>query len=177
MRECYEHTSHLRSPNVICISIKEIRYADDLVMMELCRADAEEVLAVLGDTSDGYGLVIHPGKTEYMVGQPTMDDNTITYRLIPIPRITSFKYLGTSINHTLDDSKEVRMRIGMGKSTLQQCKYLCCQPGNKGTAFSGANHVTSTVWCHHLVVEGNRHQATKLLWLNYLATPAQHQVA
>ena len=76
-------------------------------MMVLCRADAEEMLAILGDISDGYGLVIHPGKTEYMLVQPTMDDNTITYHLVPIPHITSFKYLGMSINHTLDNSKEM----------------------------------------------------------------------
>ena len=83
------------------------------------------MLAILGDTSDGYGLVIHPSKIECMVLQPTMDDSTITFRLIPISHVTPFKYLGMSINHTRDDSKEVRMRIGPGKSTLQQYKYLC----------------------------------------------------
>ena len=82
------------------------------------------MLTTLGDISDCYELVIHPGKTEYMVIQPTIDNNTITYRFTPIPRVTSFKYLGVSINHTLDNSKEVRMRIGMGKSTLRQFKYL-----------------------------------------------------
>ena len=69
-------------------------------MMVLCRADAEEMLAILGDISDGDGLVIHPRKMECMVVQPTIDDNTITYCFIPIPCITSFKYLGVSINHT-----------------------------------------------------------------------------
>ena len=83
-------------------------------MMALCRADAEEMPAILGDTSDGYGLVIHLGKMANMVVQPTMDDNNITYHLIPISHVTSFKYLGVSINHTPDDSKEVRMRIDMG---------------------------------------------------------------
>ena len=58
MRDWYEHPSHLRAPNVSGISIKEIRYADDLVMMALCRADAEEMLAILVDISEGYGLVI-----------------------------------------------------------------------------------------------------------------------
>ena len=125
--------------------------------MALCRADAEEMPAILGDTSDGYGLVIHLGKMAYMVVQPTMDDN-ITYHLIPIPHVTSFKYLGVSINHTPDDSKEVRMWIGTGKSTLRQWKYLhSTRVGleTKGTAWSGTNHVKSAVRCHHLVVEGN----------------------
>ena len=92
--------------------------------MALCRADAEEMLTTLCAISDGYGLAIHPGKTEYMIIQPTIDNNTIMYRSASIPRVTSFKYLGVLINHTLDDSKEVRMRLDMGKSTLRHCNYL-----------------------------------------------------
>jgi len=45
--------SHLRPLKVSFISVKEIRYADDLVMMTLCRVDAEEMLTILGDISDG----------------------------------------------------------------------------------------------------------------------------
>ena len=39
---------------------------------------------------------------------------TLTYHLLPKPHIISFKHLDVSINHTRDDSKEVRMRIDMG---------------------------------------------------------------
>ncbi len=47
--------------------------------MALCRADAGEMLTTLGDISKGYGLAIHPDKTEYMIIQPTTDDTTNTY--------------------------------------------------------------------------------------------------
>ena len=57
MCEWYECTSHRRAPNVSGISVKEMRYADDVVMV-LCRSDTEEMLAIVDDISDEYGLVI-----------------------------------------------------------------------------------------------------------------------
>ena len=87
MWEWYGCTSHLRAPNVSGISIKEIRYTDGIVMAQ-SSTDAEEMLAILGDISDWYRRVIHPGKMEYMVVQQTMDDDTITYHLILIPCMT-----------------------------------------------------------------------------------------
>ena len=78
MREWYERTNHLVSPNADGCASKEQRYADDLVLMALSAADAEEMLKTLGDIADDYGLVIHPDKTDYMVIQTSMSDDTIS---------------------------------------------------------------------------------------------------
>ena len=106
------------------LNIKELRYADDLVLMALSRKHAEDMLAILGDISEEYGLVIHPGKTEYLVIQKVLTDSTITFRGAIIPRVSKFRYLGTTITQNLNDSEEVRIRIGIGKAALRKCKYL-----------------------------------------------------
>lgn len=125
MREWYFRTAHLRAPDVSGLNIKELRYADDLVLMALSRKHAEDMLAILGDIiSEEYGLVIHPGKTEYLVIQKVLTDSTITFRGAIIPRVSKFRYLGTTITHNLNDSEEVRIRIGIGKAALRKCKYL-----------------------------------------------------
>ena len=124
MREWYRRTARITSPNVNGMESSELRYADDLVMMALERADAERQLNILGDISKDYGLIIHPGKTEYMVIDSNIDDETIQYGETPIPRVNSFKYLGTTITHDLNDSNEIKMRVGMGKAAMRNCRYL-----------------------------------------------------
>ena len=82
------------------------------------------MLKTLGDIADNYGLVIHPDKTEYMVIQTSMSDDTISYRERPLKRASEFKYLGTYITHNLNDSREIRARVAMTKATLNNCAYL-----------------------------------------------------
>ena len=124
MREWYRQTAHITSPNVDGIEMKEASYADDLAMLALNAADAEAMLDILGNISERYGLCIHPGKTEYMVFSSTFDDHTISFHENTIPRVHSFKYLGVTISHDLNDSDEISMRIGMGKAAIRNCSYL-----------------------------------------------------
>lgn len=84
-------------------------------------------LLFLAQCQRSEGVIIHPGKTEYMVIQPVMADNTITYKGASIPLVDKFRYLGTTITYNLDDSLEVCKRIGMGKAALWNCKYLSSQ--------------------------------------------------
>jgi len=127
MREWYAQTAHITPPNVNGIVMKEASYADDLVMLALNADDAESMLDVLGNISERYGLHIHPRKTEYMVFSSTFDDHTLSFRDSPIPRVQSFNYLGVTISYNLCDSKEISMRIGMGKAALRNCSYLRSQ--------------------------------------------------
>ena len=124
MRDWHNRTSHLPAPNVDGCYSKEQRYADDLVLMALTAADAEEMLNILGDIADDYGLSIHPDKTEYMVIQTSMGLDTISYRGNPLKRTSEFRYLGTYITHNLNDSREISARIAMTKATLKDCAYL-----------------------------------------------------
>ena len=136
MRKWHERTNHLPSPNVDGCASKEQRYADDLVLMALSAADAEEMLKTLGDIADDYGLMIHPDKTEYMVIQTSMSDDTISYRESPLKRTSEFKYLGTYITYNLNDSREIRARVAMTKATLNNCAYL------------NSNHISMDVKLH-----------------------------
>ena len=115
---------------------KEQRYADDLVLMALSADDAEEMLKTLGDIADDYGLMIHPDKTEYMVIQTSMSDDTISYRESPLKRTSEFKYLGTYITYNLNDSREIRARVAMTKATLNNSAYL------------NSNHISMDVKLH-----------------------------
>ena len=92
--------------------------------MALSAADAEEMLKVLGDIAEDYGLVIHPKKTDYMVIQTLLSDYTISYRERPLKRTPEFKYLGTYITYNRNDSREIRARVAMTKATLNKCAYL-----------------------------------------------------
>ena len=81
------------------------------------------MLEVLDSIATSYGLKLHPGKTEHLALNPPANA-LVTLHGNPIKSTNHFKYLGCSINTTMDDSTEIRSRIAMAKSALNTCVYL-----------------------------------------------------
>ena len=180
MREWYAQTAHITPPNVNGIEMKEASYADDLVMLALNAEDAEAMLDILGNISERYGLHIHPGKTEYMVFSSTFDDHTISFRESSVPRVHSFKYLGVTISHNLCDSKEIGMRIGMGKAAIRNCSYLHSARVSSETKVRLARALILSkvfIWFIHTDFEVQRFEEVRQSGKVNLACYAQHQVA
>ena len=123
MREWKERVSHLTPPDVAGDLFWEMRYADDLVLLARSADDATYMLEVLDSIATSYGLKLHPGETEHLALNPPANA-LVTLHGNPIKSTNHFKYLGCSINTTMDDSTEIRSRIAMAKSALNTCVYL-----------------------------------------------------
>ncbi|PIK62586.1 endonuclease-reverse transcriptase [Apostichopus japonicus] len=102
MREWHARTAGLPGATIGDRTVKELRYADDLVLFALSAAEAETALNILADVSKPYQLVIHPGKTAHLVikTDPNSTD-TIHLGTSIIPNVNSFMYLGSTITTTL----------------------------------------------------------------------------
>ncbi|PIK54276.1 endonuclease-reverse transcriptase [Apostichopus japonicus] len=125
MREWHARTAGLPGATIGDRTVKELRYADDLVLFALSAAEAETALNILADVSKPYQLVIHPGKTAHLVikTDPNSTD-TIHLGTSIIPNVNSFMYLGSTITYNTDDTPEISKRIAIAKTTLRECKYL-----------------------------------------------------
>ena len=80
----------------------------------------------INDVGVQYDLVINVNKTEFMVvSREKQPDATLQVGGQQIQRVSSFKYLGATLNEKCDDDEEIRVRVGQAKSTLGKLRsYL-----------------------------------------------------
>ncbi|GFS24491.1 endonuclease-reverse transcriptase [Elysia marginata] len=111
-------------------NIKNLRYAEDTVLIAENESDLQKLLDVVYSESQKKGLELNSKKTEVMVisrkaNSPpvnvTVNKNKLTQR-------ENFKYLGTLISSDGRSDTEIQARIAQAKTTFQKMKSILTNP-------------------------------------------------
>ncbi|GFR58388.1 endonuclease-reverse transcriptase [Elysia marginata] len=111
---------------VVGHNIKNLRYADDTVLIAENESDLQKLLDVVYSESQKKGLELNSKKTEGMVisrkanslpVNVTVNKNKLTQR-------ENFKYLGTLISSDGRSDTEIQARIAQAKTTFQKMKSI-----------------------------------------------------
>lgn len=111
--------------------LNNIRYADDTVLLASNPIDIQRLLNKLNDRCNEYGLKINLKKTKLMVitkatNMHLQNNINLTIASTTIEIVKSYKYLGTWIEQTGDQTKEIRARIEIARATFIKMKKLFC---------------------------------------------------
>lgn len=108
-------------------TINNLRYADDTVIIAETLNDLQRIVKKLKDVGLQFGLNMNLKKTKYMIiskfpvrGQELYRDNT------HIEKTTKYKYLGTWITNTIDQTLEIKTRIEMARNIFLKMRAFFC---------------------------------------------------
>ncbi|XP_073824763.1 FERM domain containing isoform X3 [Musca autumnalis] len=106
--------------------VNNIRYADDTTLIADNLSGLQNLVTRLTACSETYGLRLNTNKTKYMIisKKNNFENMNITIHNTPLERVSSFKYLGFSINDQWDNSKEIKCRIEMARDTFHKYKRV-----------------------------------------------------
>lgn len=107
--------------------INNMRYADDTVLLTSNLEDTQHLLEKLNDRCNEYGLKINFKKTKLMVVTKFPQDlnhANLTVANTTIENVSTYKYLGTWIEQSGDQTREIRTRIEIATSTFVKMKKL-----------------------------------------------------
>jgi len=124
MRKVKQRSDHLKF-TINGVSIQNIRYADDTVLLSRSKADLEN-LYILKEESETRGLNINKKKTKLMVFsknkippkcKSTLDDEEL--------QVENFSYLGSILTQDCRCSSDIKTRIALAKKVLyRHAKYI-----------------------------------------------------
>jgi hypothetical protein len=103
--------------------VNNLRYADDTVILAGTMAHLQRSMDRLYSACNKYGLEMNVKKTKFMlITKDQIDTRNNEFKLILnnaiIERVYSYKYLGTWIHSNGDNSREIRCRIEIARSTF-----------------------------------------------------------
>jgi len=104
--------------------VNDLRYADDTVILAGTMAHLQRSMDRLYIACNKYGLEMNVKKTKFMLITKDRTDthNNNKFKLILnnaiIERVYSYKYLGTLIHSNGDNSREIRCRVKIARSTF-----------------------------------------------------------
>lgn len=107
--------------------LNNIRYADDTVILAQSMEDLQHLIERMNHQCNNYGLKINLKKTKALiVNKTTNNEADLIINNTVIEQVPYYKYLGTWITNTGDQSKEIRSRIETARSTFNKMrKFLC----------------------------------------------------
>lgn len=117
MRKVKQRSDHLKF-TINGVSIQNIRYADDTVLLARSKADLEN-LYILKEESETRGLNINKKKTKLMVFsknkippkcKSTLDDEEL--------QVENFSYLGSILMQDCRCSSDIKTRIALAKKSF-----------------------------------------------------------
>ena len=107
--------------------INNMRYADDTVLLTTNLEDTQHLLEKLNDRCNEYGLKINFKKTKLMVVTKCpqgLNQVNLTVANTTIENVSAYKYLGTWIEQSGDQTREIKTRIEIARSTFVKMKKL-----------------------------------------------------
>jgi len=117
------------------VVIKDLEYADDMVLVSDSMGLLEEILRTLHSTCSGMGLSINTKKTKILAMCPSSSQTGSQPRPVllspdscPVEVVDHFEYLGSTVAQDCTLDREVNMRISKASYTFRSlCKVLWCQ--------------------------------------------------
>lgn len=107
--------------------INNMRYADDTVLLTGRLEDTQHLLEKLNDRCIEYGLKINFRKTKLMIVTKCpqkLNHVNLTVANTTIENVATYKYLGTWMEQSGDQTREIRTRIEMARSTFVKMNKL-----------------------------------------------------
>lgn len=104
-----------------------MRYADDTVLLTGRLEDTQHLLEKLNDRCIEYGLKINFRKTKLMIVTKCpqkLNHVNLTVANTTIENVATYKYLGTWMEQSGDQTREIRTRIEMARSTFVKMNKL-----------------------------------------------------
>ena len=118
MRASVDH--HVTGTSVNGRRISNLRYADDIALIAKSAEALQELLSIVSDIYEEFGLQINTKKTKVMTIGQERKECKVTCGGKTIEQVAQFMYLGTIITETADCSKEIRARLGQGRETVRK---------------------------------------------------------
>ena len=101
------------------MKVSNLRYADDTTLFASTESEMVDLLDRLESVSKEHGLVINKKKTKLMVVD-RFDSIQRSEALNAYETVTEFQYLGSVISNKGNSEPEIRRRIGMAKTAMNQ---------------------------------------------------------
>lgn len=101
------------------MQINNLRFADDIDVIEESERQLQETVQVLNDESKRYGLKMNFNKTKTMVFGDTTMEQEICIDGIQLENVEDFTYLGSKMTHDLDCKSEIKVRTAKGMTALK----------------------------------------------------------
>ena len=110
--------SHVKGITVQGLSFNNLRFADDVDILEQNEDDLEDTVQILSNEARRYGLSINIEKTKTMVFGHKEIGRKIKVNGVEIENVENFTYLGSNITHDLDCRQEVTRRAARALDQL-----------------------------------------------------------
>ena len=101
-------------------------YADDVVLLNESKEEAERELEVWRDALEKWGLRVSRSKTEYLCIGPETNGPAIAMGVDEIPEVKEFKYLGSTVQQDGGCNIEVRKRTQSGWNSWRKVTGVMC---------------------------------------------------
>lgn len=139
------------------VSINNISYADDMVLLSPTARGLAGMLRVCERYAIKHGLAYNVKKTEYMVfevsGKASESSVGVTLNGVSIKRVTRFKYLGHILTSDLKDDADIeRERRALAvKGNMLARRFCRCTEEVKVTLFKAycQSMYTASLWVNH----------------------------
>lgn len=108
------------------VNINNVRYADDTVLIADTTDKLQNLVNIVNETSELYGLKINKKKTETMVITKSKDIPALNIKInnTNIKQVNNFKYLGSTMTSDGRSTTEIKKRIGIAKTAFQKMRPL-----------------------------------------------------
>jgi hypothetical protein len=101
-------------------SFRWLAYADDICLLCSSFEQLRRVAEILEEELSRAGLAIGYDKTKFMVLNARDTPDELILRFGRCSKVSSFKYLGCLLNETVDDTSEIRSRIGTAGAAMME---------------------------------------------------------
>uniref|UniRef100_A0A8D8UNP4 Craniofacial development protein 2 n=1 Tax=Cacopsylla melanoneura TaxID=428564 RepID=A0A8D8UNP4_9HEMI len=111
------------------VTINNIRYADDTVLLANTMEELQNLLNEVTEVCDKYGLRLNTAKTKFMIVSKNKSRCTTTPLKaygVNLEKTSSINYLGSFIHEDWDPQREIKIRIEKARSAFLKFKNLLC---------------------------------------------------
>ena len=101
-------------------------FADDIVICEKTREEAERRLESWRYALERRGMKVSRSKTKYLCINGENDDETIKMEDTKVPRVKEFKYLGSTVQESGSCEREVKKKVQAGWNGWRRVSGVIC---------------------------------------------------
>ena len=101
-------------------------FADDIVICEKTREEAERRLESWRYALERRGMKVSRSKTKYLCINGENDDETVKMEDTKVPRVKEFKYLGSTVQESGSCEREVKKKVQAGWNGWRRVSGVIC---------------------------------------------------
>lgn len=139
------------------VSVNNLSYADDMVLLGPTAGSIREILRTCEEYAVKHGLMYNVRKSEYLIfgapGKPICYKPTISLNGVPLKRVTQFKYLGHYVTDDLKDQVDMdrERRTLAARCNMLAHRFARCSVEAKITLFKAycQNFYTGARWVNY----------------------------